>query len=75
MGKWREETKILSCGCKIGKTGKGPWFLDYYCKTHVEEVRTNGRFDLEKAFKYLEKLNKMLKKNPPPDVFKEGKEE
>ena len=73
MGKWREEAKVLPCGCKIGRSGKGPWFYDFYCDSHVEEVRTNGRFDYDKSLKYLKKLNKEMKKNPPPDFF--GKEE
>ena len=61
MGKWREETKELSCGCKIGRSGKGPWFYDYYCEEHVKAVQTNGRFDYEKSLKELERMQGTMK--------------
>jgi len=60
MGKWREETRELECGCKVGRSG-GPWFFDYYCEKHLKYIRPRGRFCIRKADKLLHKTNKNYK--------------
>lgn len=59
MGKWREEIKVLPCGCKIGKSSSnGLWFYDYICDTHLPNFQKRKKYCYEKALKMTEKLNK-----------------
>jgi len=62
MGKWREEVKVLPCGCKIGRSNNGLWFYDYICEKHLPCVQTNGKYDYEKALKFTEELNRRMRK-------------
>lgn len=54
---FREEVKILECGCKIGRAEGGLWFYDFICEKHLPEVQENGHYSYEKAIKLTEKLN------------------
>jgi hypothetical protein len=58
---FRDETKILPCGCKIGRADNGLWFYDYICDLHIPEVLKNGKYCYDKAIKLTEKLNKEMK--------------
>jgi len=70
MGKWREEIKILACGCKIGRSKGGVWFYDFLCSVHVKDVYDKqGHYSIELAEKQTKKLNDLMKKSPPPDYF------
>jgi len=60
MSKWREEVKILECGCKIGGQ-KGAWFYDYLCDKHVKKVRTKGKYNYDKALKLTDELNRKVR--------------
>ena len=65
MSPWREETKTLVCGCKIGRSKGGPWFYDYLCEIHCSMVYDEkGHYSLEKAEELTKKLNEEIKKNP-----------
>jgi len=60
MSKWREEVKILECGCKIGGQN-GAWFYDYLCDKHVKKVRIKGKYNYEKALKLTDELNRKVR--------------
>jgi len=62
MSKWREEIKILPCGCKIGRSKQGVWLYDYYCEKHVKELYVDGKFSLEKTDEMTSKINEEMKK-------------
>ena len=61
MSNWREEIRVLPCGCKIGRSANGLWFYDFICEKHVKEVQENGHYSYDKALKMTEDLNKKLK--------------
>ena len=58
---FRDEAKILPCGCKIGRTKGGIWFYDYICEIHIPNVQKRGKYCYEKALKLTEKLNAEMK--------------
>ena len=58
----REETKILDCGCKIGRSKGGIWFYDYLCEIHVGEVYDeSGEYSIEKAEELTRRMNEIMK--------------
>jgi hypothetical protein len=59
---FRDESRTLSCGCKIGRTKGGLWFYDYICEIHLPNVLKNGKYNYEKALKLTEKLNAEMAK-------------
>jgi len=61
MGKWRDETKTLVCGCKIGRSASGMWFYDFICEEHIPKVQENGKFSLKKSEEFTEEMNKIMK--------------
>ena len=62
MSGWREEIIILKCGCKIGRSGKGPCFYDFICEEHLIEVLdAEGHYDYDKALAFTDKLNKDMR--------------
>jgi len=70
MGKWRDEVKILACGCKIGRSKQGLWFYDFLCETHVKKVYDGkGHYSLKLAEEMTKAINEAMKKNPPPEFF------
>ena len=63
MSAVREEIQILECGCKLGRSNKGPWFYDFICEKHIKDVQTDGHYDYDKALKMTEEINRKLKEN------------
>jgi len=61
MGQWRDETIVLECGCKIGRSGKGMWFYDFICDKHVPDCQTDGHYDYDKAMLMTQKLNQDMR--------------
>ena len=61
MGKWREEVKILLCGCKVGRSKAGQWFYDFICEEHLKEVYVDGKYSYDKATEMTDKLNRDMK--------------
>lgn len=62
--KYREETIILPCGCKVGGNKGGPYFYDFICEKHLPEVQENGKFSYAKSEIAIKKLNEKMKENP-----------
>jgi len=60
--KMRDETVILACGCKVGRSGGGQWFFDYLCDEHVKMVRDKNGYNFEKASELTRTLNTLMKK-------------
>jgi len=76
MSKWRDETKELPCGCKIGRSAGGIWFYDYICEIHLPEVLDKkGKYSFEKALELTEKLNKEMKELEKNEQRTEDKED
>jgi len=68
MGKWRDETKTLVCGCRVGRSGSGQWFYDFICKYHLKGFYFDGKYSYEKALEMTEKLNRqMIERKFRPD--------
>lgn len=61
MGKWREETIVLKCGCKVGRSQQGVWFYDFICGEHLPNVQVDGKFNYNKSLKFTEELQKLMK--------------
>lgn len=62
LGKWRDEVKVLDCGCKIGRSKQGLWFYDYLCEIHVAMVYDDeGHYSLKQAEELTKKLNEEMK--------------
>jgi len=60
---FRDETKILKCGCKIGRSKGGLWFYDFLCLQHLKEVyNEKGQYSYDKHIVLTEKLNKEMGK-------------
>jgi len=68
MGKWRDETKELPCGCRIGRSKAGPWFYDFICEKHLEEIYVDGKYSYEKATELTDKLNEDMKNDRSGNV-------
>lgn len=61
MGKWRDETIELECGCKVGRSSQGVWFYDFICEKHIPNVQVDGKFNYEKSLEFTKKLNEEMK--------------
>lgn len=57
----RDETRILPCGCKIGRSKEGLWYYDYICEIHLPEVLERGKYSFKKAEELTKKLNEEMK--------------
>lgn len=58
---FRDETRELPCGCKIGRSKGGMWFYDYICEIHLPEILENGKYSYKKAEELVKKLNEEIK--------------
>lgn len=62
MSGFRDEVKVLPCGCKIGRSKGGMWFYDYLCEIHVGMVYDEeGHYSLKLAEELTKKLNEEMK--------------